>query len=63
MPLNWSGTKVAVSVVLWMAAAAVAKLVGRNPPWNQPQEIPAALSRSPTFCPVRETASRVEQSS
>src|ERR1051325_6496817 len=26
--------------------------VGRKPPWNQPQVIPLALSRSPTFWPL-----------
>src|SRR5215471_442147 len=37
--------------------------VGVKPPWNQPQESPAALSSSPMFWPVSATASRVEQSS
>ena len=26
--------------------------VGAKPPWNQPQVIPLALSRSPTFLPA-----------
>ena len=26
--------------------------VGANPPWNQPQVTPLALSRSPMFLPV-----------
>ena len=29
-----------------------AAVVGVNPPWNQPQVTPLALSRSPTFLPV-----------
>src|ERR1700681_522964 len=56
---------VAVDWPVWpVAVAAVAKVVvGRCPPWNQPQESPAALSSSPMFMPVNATASRVEQSS
>ena len=61
LPLNWSGMKVLVG---WLPPVAVAKLVvGLKPPWNQPQLRPAALSSSPTFWPVSDAASRVEQSS
>ena len=62
LPLNWFGMKVRGGC--GRAAVAVAKLVvGRKPPWKKPQLSPAALSRSPTFLPVSDTASRVEQSS
>ena len=37
--------------------------MGRKPPWNQPQDTPAAFSSSPMFWPFIATASRVEQSS
>src|SRR6266566_5319624 len=39
---------------LWPQTANPALLVplGANPPWNQPQVTPLALSRSPTFLPV-----------
>ena len=30
-------------------------LVGAKPPWNQPQLMPLALSRSPTFAPAHLT--------
>ena len=44
-------------------SAVANEVVGRKPPWNQPQERPAALSSSPMFWPFSATASRVEQSS
>jgi hypothetical protein len=47
-----------------VAEAAAAKLVvGAKPPWNQPQETPAAFNLSPMLVPLSATASRVEQSS
>src|SRR5271165_232053 len=45
------------------ASASVKLVVGRKPPWNQPQDSPAALSSSPMLVPDIATASRVEQSS
>ncbi len=36
----------------WVPVPAYA-VVGRKPPWNQPQVTPRAFSRSPTFLPVR----------
>src|SRR5262249_61669682 len=61
LPLNWSGVNVAVGCV---PPVAVAKLVvGRKPPWNQPQLSPAAFSRSPMFLPVMDAASRGAKSS
>src|SRR5690242_412197 len=45
------------------AAASANVVVGRNPPWNQPHDRPAALSSSPILVPDIATASRVEQSS
>src|ERR1700748_1637687 len=67
LPLNSSGMNVDVGWPAWPisgAAAAVAKdVVGAKPPWNQPQERPRWLSRSPMFWPFSATASRVEQSS
>ena len=36
------------------AVGSSSEFVRRNPPWNQPQETPASLSRSPTFGPVSE---------
>ena len=35
-------------------------LVGAKPPWNQPQLMPLALSRSPTFLPVATASGLVE---
>src|SRR4029077_14535736 len=63
--LNSSGMNVLVG---WpecpVAASAAWKFsVGRNPPWNQPQDRPAAFISSPMFVPDMATASRVEQSS
>ena len=64
LPLNSSGVNTAVDVVAPILVAATAKGVeGLKPPWNQPQDTPAALRLSPTLRPVSETASRVEQSS
>ena len=56
---------VAVDWPEWPVAAAAAAnvVVGAWPPWNQPQESPAAFSSSPMFLPFSATASRVEQSS
>jgi hypothetical protein len=42
--------KVLVGCVPPVAAAKL--VVGRKPPWNQPQLRPAAVKRSPTFLPV-----------
>src|SRR6516164_4785175 len=63
--LNWLGMKTDVGCpeAPTAASASVKLVVGRKPPWNQPQDRPALLSSSPMFLPDIATASRVEQSS
>src|SRR5690349_1217229 len=39
------------------------RLVGANPPWNQPQVMPRAFSRSPTLVLVKYAVPLPEQSS
>ena len=56
--LNWFGANVEVG-----CPAPEYGVDGREAAWNQTQDRPWALSRSPTFWPDSATASRVEQSS